>query len=225
MDYMAVLPAAILHSNSTTDLESVKYALAQRFPNTNVSIRNPAVVVGFGTEAGERHEITLGYFIETVGGSNVYGISNRAGGWMKTSPNAHGKWVDGINDKLDKKLKPLIRFMKLWNFMRTGGIRSFYLELRTGEYASEEPAIVYSIDFLRMLRRLRAKGLAMMQDPIGISGYVYPCSDTVKIEALSRIDTAIARAEKAGEAEDRGDMALAFEYWRLIFNDYFPKYG
>lgn len=225
VDYMAVIPAGNLADNSSTALENVKAALAKRFPNTSVHIRNPAVVVPFGSGPAERHEITPGYYIEKVDGYNVYGISNRTGGWMRTSPSAHGAWINDINDNLSKKLKPLIRFMKLWNFKRSGRIRSFYLELRTGEYASGENTIVYSIDMLATLRHLRNKGLAQMQDPMKITGYISPCTDTAKQDALSRIDTAIGRAEKAREAESDGRISQAFEYWKLVFDGYFPEYG
>ncbi|MDP9789293.1 nucleotidyltransferase domain-containing protein [Agrobacterium tumefaciens] len=225
VDYMAIIPPSNLADNSSTALENVKSALVRRFPNTNVHIRNPAVVVPFGTGPAERHEITPGYYLEKAGGYNVYGISNRAGSWMRTSPTAHGAWINDINDNLSKKLKPLIRFMKLWNFKRSGGIRSFYLELRTGEYARGENTIVYSIDMLASLRYLRNKGLAQMQDPMGIAGYIPACSDAVKQDALSKLDTAISRAEKARDAEKDGRISQAFDYWKLVFDGYFPNYG
>lgn len=76
-----------------------------------------------------------------------------------------------------------------------------------------------------MLRLLRDKALAAMHDPAGISGYVYPCTDAWKPEALSRINTAINRAEKAWEAESAGRTADAFYWWDLVFNGYFPSYG
>lgn len=225
VDYMASIPSANLANNSTTALEDVKSVLQKRFPNTAVSIRNPAVVVPFGTGPAERHEITPGYYIEQVEGSNVYGISDRADDWMRTSPTAHGAWINEINDRLSKRLKPLIRFMKLWNFKRKAGIRSFYLELRTGAYAAGETTIIHSIDILQALRQLRDKELAMMQDPVGISGYVHPCSGLWKEEALSRINTAISRAERARDAENAGKIADAFDCWSLLFDGYFPKYG
>lgn len=225
VDYMAVIPPGNLADNSGTALENVKSALVKRFPNTNVHIRNPAVVIPFGTGPAERHEVTPGYYLENADGYNVYGISNRAGSWMRTSPTAHGAWINDINDNLSRKLKPLIRFMKLWNFKRSGGIRSFYLELRTGEYARGESTIVYSIDILASLRHLRNKGLAQMQDTMGISGYIPACSDAVKQDALSKIDTAISRAEKARDAEKEGRISQAFDYWKLVFDGYFPNYG
>ena len=225
IDYMAVIPAANLNNNSTISLQRVSNDLSLRFPRTGVHIRNPAVIVPFGTSSGEKHEITPAFFIEDRSGLKIYGISDRRGGWMRTSPNAHGAWIDAINSRLLKKVKPLIRFMKLWNYQRGAGIRSFYLELRVGEYATNESSIIYGLDVLRFLKHLKAKGLAQMQDPMGVSGYVSPCTNPVKVSALSKIDTAINRAERAIVAENNNNMPLAFAEWSLFFNSYFPKYG
>jgi len=225
VDYMAVIPSANLADNSTTALQNVRNDLSARFPSTAVTVRNPAVVVPFGTGGGEKHEITPAYFIETKNGCPVYGISNRYAGWMKTSPHAHGAWINVINDRLSKRVKPLIRFLKLWNYQRSAGIRSFYLEMRVAEYAAGESSIVYSIDVLRALRRLQSMALASMQDPMGVSGLTFPCTDAVKPEALSKIDTAVSRAQRAVDAEKANNIPLAFAEWNQFFNSYFPKYG
>jgi hypothetical protein len=225
VDYMAVIPGNNLSNNSTAALQKVRNDLAARFTSTAVHIRNPAVVIPFGTTAGEKHEITPAFFIEQSNGSNVYGISDRSGGWMKTSPHAHGAYINVINDKLGKRVKPLIRFMKLWNYRRDVGIRSFYLELRVAQYAAGETVISYGADMLRTLKHLKSKQLASMQDPMGVAGYVFPCTDAVKPDALSKIDTAIGRAERAVAAESSGNIQAAFAEWSLLFNNYFPKYG
>ncbi len=60
--------------------------------------------------------------------------------------------------------------------------------------------------------------LSAMQDPTGLSGYIYPCfSDAMKEDALSKIDTALSRAEKACEAEDNENIKDAFYWWHLLF--------
>jgi hypothetical protein len=205
-------------------LENVKAALAKRFPNTNVHIRNPAVVVPFGSGHAERHEITPGYFIEKVDGYNVYGISNRAGGWMRTSPNAHGAWINDINDNLSKKLKPLIRFMKLWNFKRSGGIRSFYLELRTGEYAQWRK---HNHLFHRHARDTTALA---QQGPRGDAGPDENFRLHFTLHGCRKAGCPIEarhchRSSKAREAESDGRISQAFDYWKMVFDGYFPDYG
>lgn len=226
VDYFAVIPTSKLKTNSSSTLQEVRNSLASRFPNTGVTVRSPAVVVPFGSTASERHEITPADFVMQNGnGYNIYDIPDRYAGWMRSSPSAHNAWVNIQHTRLDNRVKPLIRLIKSWNYRRAIGIRSFYLELRTTKYCVGESTIIYSLDVLRVLRLLRDNALSSMQDPVGISGYVYPCTDAWKPEALSRINTAIGRAEKAWEAEGAGKTADAFFWWDLVFNGYFPSYG
>lgn len=225
VDYFAVFPTASLKQNSSSTLQQVRASLAARFPLTGVNVRSPAVVVPFGSPISERHEITpADYVSRHADGYNIYDIPDRYTGWMRSSPSAHNAWVNAANTRLASKLKPLIRMVKAWNYYRDVGIRSFYIELRTTEFARGESTIIYKIDFLSVLRHLRRKELAAMQDPMGISGYVHPCTEATKVTALSKIDTAIARAEKAREAESSGDIAGAFQWWNLVFADKFPAY-
>lgn len=225
VDYLAVLPSDRLKANSATSLQEIRAALDRRFPSTGVTVRSPAVVVPFGTSLSERHEVTPCDVVGTTsGGSKIYEIPDRAQGWMRASPGAHNAWVNVANDKLGKRLKPLIRLVKAWNYYLGSGIRSFYLELRVTERARSESHISYKYDVLFALRHLRSKGLAAMQDPMGVSGLVYPCSPASQAAALSKLDTAIRRAEKAHEAEQAGNIRDAFFWWDMVYGGAFPKF-
>jgi hypothetical protein len=104
-------------------------------------------------------------------------------------------------------------------------IQSFYLELRVAKYASVESSIIYSIDVKNILKLLWDNQLAAMQDPVGISGLIYPCSsDTKKTDALSKLGTALVRAQKAREAEEAGKVKDAFDWWDLLYDNKFPSY-
>jgi hypothetical protein len=155
----------------------------------------------------------------------VYDISDGAGGWMNASPDAHNAYVSYINEKHGGKVKPLIRFIKAWKYFRDVPISSFYLELRVTKYAEGEKSIVYDIDVKRVLGQLWDKQLADMQDPMGVSGYIPACkSDALREEALSKLDSAFVRAEKALEAKNEGKISDAFYWWRLLYNSEFPTY-
>ncbi len=224
VDYMAVLPRSKLSNNSNATLQKVRDALAYRFPRTAVSIRSPAVVVPFGNKISERHEITPADYMHQTNGSNVYEIPNRYGEWMTTSPHAHGEWINSINSR-NPGTKTLIRFIKLWNYQREAGIRSFYLEMRVAQYSAGESVIIYPIDIWRALDFLHGKALASMRDPTGLCGNFYPCSDAMKSQAMSRLETAVKRAEKAYKFDQAGDPYNAFEQYHLLFNGYFPNWG
>lgn len=224
IDYFAVIPTEKLKQNSGSSLRAIKESLQARFPYTGISVRSPAVIIPFGNSPSEKHEIVPADYVAVSNGHRVYDIPNRYDGWMRSSPAAHNRWVTDEHQRLNNKLKPLIRMIKAWNYYRNGGIRSFYLELRTTEYALDEKYIVYKIDVVRVLRHLYKKELAAMQDPKGISGYIYPCTSAVKPTALSKLETALKRAEKALECENKGNLYDAFYWWNLVFDNQFPSY-
>lgn len=227
VDYFASVPPNELKENSSNSLREFREVLEQRFPNTGVAVTCPAVRVPFGVGPNEGHEITpADYVYKSSSEHLVYEIADCKGGWMRSSPDAHNSYVQALNDKLGSKVKPLIRFLKAWKFYRQVPISSFYLELRTAKYAAGEVSIIYDIDVKRVLCELWNCQLASMQDPMGVSGYIEPCSsDATLKDALSKLDTARTRAEKAVEAErTNSDTKAAFEWWRLLYDNRFPTY-
>jgi hypothetical protein len=88
-----------------------------------------------------------------------------------------------------------------------------------------EDTIVYDIDLKNILKKLDDCDLAAIQDPKGVSGYVYASSsDSKKKEALSKLSTARIRAEKARNEENAANTRLAFEWWDKVFAGNFPSY-
>ncbi len=225
VDYLTCLPTKQLTSNSTYSLGKVRDALIVRFPNTGVRVNCPAVCCPLGTTAAETTEVLPADYMWEDNGYKVYDIADGAGGWMKTSPDAHNAYVRDIDDTLGGKVKPLIRFLKAWKCFRDVPISSFYLELRVAKYASGEKSIVYDIDVKNVLKMLFDCELASMQDPVGISGYIPACStDTKKEDALSKLKTAYTRAENARDAARKENISDAFDWWRLVYNYEFPTY-
>lgn len=154
IDYFAVIPAEKLKRNSGSTLRAIKDSLQLRFPYTEISVRSPAVIIPFGNSPSEKHEIVPADYVELSNGHRVYDIPDRHDGWMRSSPAAHNKWVTDEHQRLNNKLKPLICMIKAWNYYKSGGIRSFYLELRTTEYVLGEKYISYKFDVARVLRHL-----------------------------------------------------------------------
>jgi hypothetical protein len=225
VDYLASLPRDALTDNSTYSLKKVRDALDARFPNTGVRVSCPAIAVPFGATKSETTEVVPADYIEEEHGYKVYEIADCGGGWRRASPDAHNTYVASSNDRLKGKVKPLVRFIKAWKFFRDVPISSFYLELRVAKYANGENSIVYDIDVKRVLCQLRDCELADMQDPMGISGYIAACKTTAAYEdAMSKLDTAATRSEKAREAANAGCIDDAFDWWRLVYNYQFPTY-
>lgn len=225
VDYLACLPTAQLSSDSNYSLQKVRIALDARFPYTGVRVSCPAVVCPFGSSPAETTEIVPADYVRESNGYKVYDIADCAGGWMKASPDAHNDYVRTIDNRLDNKVKPLIRFIKAWKYYRDVPISSFYLELRVAKYASTEKTILYDIDIKNVLCQLRDCALASMQDPMDVSGYISACkTDAQKADALSKLDSAATRAEKARSCASGGDISGAFDWWRLLYADNFPTY-
>jgi hypothetical protein len=225
VDYLACLPSNTLTQDSNYSLQKVRNSLNARFPNTGVRVSCPAVVCPFGITAAETTEVVPAFYSKDSNGYKVYGIADCAGSWMGASPDAHNEYVRAADKKLNSKVKPLIRFIKAWKFFRQVPISSFYLELRVAKYANGESSIIYDMDVKRVLCQLRDAGLADMQDPMGVSGYISACkTQALKDDALSKLVTAATRAEKARDAAKKENVADAFEYWRLLYNYEFPTY-
>ena len=225
VDFFASIPTANLKENSATTLRIIKECLQGRFPNTSIFVSSPAVVLDFGNGDWDTAEVIPADYIRQKSEKNVYDIPDGVGGWMQSSPALHNSYVTAGNDRLSKKLKPLIRFIKAWKYYCNVPISSFYLELRTAKLMQDEKSIVYDIDVKNVLKALYSCGLAALQDPIGVSGYIYPCStDAKKADALSKLKTAYSRAVKARDAEADNRTKDAFYWWNLLFNDNFPNY-
>lgn len=65
-----------------------------------------------------------------------------------------------------------------------------------------------------------------MNDPNELVGRIYATSSqSKKDDALSKLDTAISRAQKARDAEHAGKVSDAFYWWNMLFDGAFPAYG
>lgn len=226
VDYLACLPTNKLSQSSTYSLTKVCDALNTRFPNTGVRVSCPAVTVPFGMKKSEAHEIVPADYVRDSNGYKIYDIADCAGGWMNACPDAHNSYVKSVDDKLNGKVKPLIRFIKAWKYYQNVPISSFYIELRVAKYASTESSIIYDIDVKQFLCWLRDNNLPKIQDPMGISGYISPCkSDNAFSDAISKLKTAATRAEKAREAASKENISDAFYWWQLLYDNKFPSYN
>jgi hypothetical protein len=227
VDFFASIPTKNLKQNSSTSLRDIKECLQDRFTTTRVYVDSPAVVLDFGSGTWDTAEVIPADFIEKTGrGKSVYDIPDGNGGWMRSSPTTHNSYVTLHNNRLNKKLKPLIRFVKAWKYYCDVPISSFYIELRVTKLMETEESIVYEIDLNSIFQKLLNTNLAAIQDPEGVSGLIYPCkSDAAKNTALSKLSSAASRVNKAREAEISGNIKEAFLWWDKVFSYRFPNYS
>ncbi len=225
VDYLACIPTNQLSQSSSASLTKVRNALDARFPNTSVRVSCPAVVLPFGRDASEHTEVVPADYTGESKGYSLYDIADCSDGWMKASPDAHNDYVRKVDQKLNGKVKPLIRFIKAWKYYQQVPISSFYLELRVAKYADSESAIIYDIDVNNIFSLLKSCNLAKLQDPMGMSGYISACkTDAAYSDAISKLNTAATRAQKARESVGKDNISEAFDWWRLLYNYQFPTY-
>lgn len=227
VDYFAEIPGYNVPYSSTSFIDKVFGVLDARFPRTGVRVDAPAIVLPFGAAREETTEVVPAELKRTTWqGHRVYQIANRGGAWMESSPDAQGAYVDEVNAKLSKKVKPLIRFVKGWKYYNDVPVESFYLELWVAQYASGENSIVYSIDVASILRNLAELRLGPIADPAGISGTISACTSTADaVAAQSKVADAARWAAMAREAETAGKVADAFYWWDKVFNGRFPAFS
>lgn len=228
-DYFAVCPDEDLRSNSKTLLIGVKKGLQHTFHKTSLKIKvnSPSVVIPFGKFASENLEITPCFYnglIQTpVGRKKSYGIPDGNGGWILSSPRAHKSYVTLHHERLQRKLKPLVTLIKAWKFFNQVPISSFYLELRITKLLEDKKKIDYAVDLFGTIKKLRDVGLADIQDPMGVSGFVGACkTDLKKKAALTKIKMACSRAEKAYLSRN-GDLNDCFYWLKMLYKGKFPS--
>jgi hypothetical protein len=227
-DYFAICPEEVLYENSATTLRYIKETLQDTFTRTLIEVRTPSVRISFGMHASEILEITPACYnklVVTPGGKRrSYFIPDYEGGWMVSCPSAHNAYVDKQNKRLGGKLKPLIRLIKAWKFYNNVPITSFYLELRVTKYAERRSVIIYDIDIRNILKLLCENDLPRLQDPMGFSGYVWPCKTEAKWRnAISKLTVGYSRAIYACENQ-AARRDLAFYWWQKFYNYEFPAY-
>ena len=84
-------------------------------------------------------------------------------------------------------------------------------------------SIIY--DIKTILANLLSNNLAKMNDPLGISGSISPCETQAKYDdAISKLNTAVVRAEKALNAIQNDNVKDAFDRYNLLYNGDFTNY-
>lgn len=212
-DYLAVLKGE--RPTATRALDKVKEALQDKYPNTTIQIRRPAVVCKFAN-GDETVEIVPAY--PAVGGG--YWIPDPTNyDWMKTFPKDHNSYVNEQNNKHSgASVKALARLLKTWKYKRSVPISSCYLEMRSAKYLGAEKYVDLIEDIYYILKNLKNNQLAAMNDPTGLgSRFTAYSSETNKQDALSKLDRALGRAEKAKDFAAEGKHTEAIEQLSLLF--------
>lgn len=214
--------------SSTTTLDRVKSALKNRFKNTDVWIDGPAVVVGFGQGVGAV-DVVPGVWVGTTQTSPqypVFDIPDGNGGWRRTAPQRHTKYLRDEDERAGYKLSRSIKLLKGWKYARAPKvpIYGFHLELLLASEATCVGVKAYQNCLLDAFRLIRDRGGKALIDPLGIAGWVSAtATDGQRAALIDHARHATEKATSAIDAELAGRIDDAFYYWKLVFNQDFPS--
>ncbi len=214
--------------SSATTLDRTKRALQARFQRTDIRVDGPAVVVGFGQGAGAV-DVVPGVWAGTTRTTPqypVYEIPDGQGGWWRTSPQRHAKYLRDEDERTGWKLSRTIKLLKAWKYARSPRVPvlGFHLELLIAAEGVCVGPKSYQNCLNDSFRLLRDRAGAALNDPLGISGRIEAAGTAAQRLALT--EASRYAAEKSGralEAEVAGRVGEAFDYWKLVFNGEFPS--
>lgn len=213
--------------NSNTRLNRVKKALESRFRATDVWIDGPAVVVGFGNGTGAV-DVVPSVWVGTTGTTPqypVFDIPDGSGGWRRSSPQRHTKYLRDEDERAGHKLSKTIRLMKGWKYARTPKVPlfGFHAEILLASESICVGAKSYQNCLLDAFRLVRDRSGKSLTDPTGVAGLIpATATDGQRVTLLDHAKYAVEKATSAIEAEIAGKINDAYYYWDLVFNREFP---
>lgn len=203
-------------SSSTTALEDLRASLSRGIPGAYVSIDRPAVRLCY-FEDGPDVEITPAYIRET----DDYDIPDPGGtGWIRSNPAVHLEYVDRAQQETDGRAKGLIRLVKTWKSCNNVPLSSFYLEMRTAQYALNNKPIIYDWDLRDFFKSLANSGLREMNDPTNYGRRIATGTSNLAESIIAKyaVEEAARLARLAREAAEDSDHYTAIYHLRTLFN-------
>ncbi len=153
-------------------------------------------------------------------GNGVFKLPAGDGTWIDTAPIIANDWYLEKHRALNYRLSPLVRLAKSWNRTHAKRLRSFHLETVAASIfksiGSNAPESLQKF-FTWAPDRLS------VSDPGGQSGDLssYLTSQTWKL-AVTSLNSAAERAQRALDAEREGDHDEAKRLWQIILGEDFP---
>lgn len=196
-------------------LEQLRGSLNRGFTGAYASVNRPAVRLRFFDD-GPDVEITPVFYRAT---DDYYIPDPDGSGWIKSNPAVHLAYVNEAQQKTDNRAKGLIRLVKTWKAWNQVPLSSFYLEMRTAQYAVANDPILLDWDLVGVFRALARSGLADMNDPTDY-GRRISSGTTGLAEAFAAkfaVDEAERLATLAKKAADEDDHGTAIDYLLQLF--------
>lgn len=210
-------------TRSSSALAALKSALlGSRWDIWDLRVSSPTVKVRFMT--APHFEVVPAWHFKTVRNDKVYWIPAPGDGWAESAPSAHLRFVNTQNDRLGKRVKPLARLLKQWKVHASAPVSSFYLEMRTAEYAKGESSLYHHLDLRILMGRLIQYELRDMNDPTGLVSRINAVSsEENRRKSLRLLREAKAHLDAAYEVDGKPGTVDKMRYWmhmKAVFGDF-----
>lgn len=224
-DYMVVLRRNEMYwgegtKNSNTVLAKVRLALQDRFHNTASGKDGQAIVVDFGDGPVD---VVVAFYDGPAPGSGhpTYAMADGDGDYMHTSPGAQAKHFREADQATGGRLRDTVRAVKAFRERTEGGVplKGIYVETVLANAGVGKTVGQPTTHLLRdAFHALHESGCAPVDDPTGVGDPIHASRTPAQRErAAASIAAASDRADRAVEAETRGDHKEARRLWGLVF--------
>jgi hypothetical protein len=214
------------YKRSDTVLESIRNDLAQRFRRTPVQRDGQAVVVSFGQGDYSVDVVPAMFWEMNKDNWPIYYIPDGNGGWMRTSPELHNKYIRDADQCSGGKLKRTSQLVKFWRECRSPRIpiTSFHIDILLASHKVCEGVKSYAQRLTETFGLLSMRDCRALQDPLGVANLVSAVKTEFQQEsACQAVAHAYDHATKALEAERSGNPREARRQWNIVFNNRFPN--
>lgn len=149
-----------------------------------------------------------------------YALPRGDGSWMTTDPEAQAAWFSQRRTTIGSNLTPMCKLVRRWNGVHSRRFASFHLEVMVASMFSSLGSN-YRTALLKFFEI--APRWIGVSDPAGHSGQLddYLTNDARRA-VVARFAEAHGRANRAIDAERRGDHTEAKRLWRIELGDEFP---
>lgn len=203
-------------SVSFAALETLRSSLSRGIKGAFVSIDRPAVRLRYFDD-GPDVEITPAYYKD----ADDYDIPDPDGtGWIRSNPAVHLEYVGRAQKETDGRAKGLIRLVKTWKSWNNVPLSSFYLEMRTAQYALGNKPIIYDWDLRDIFKSLASSGLREMNDPTNYGRRITTGASNLaaSITVKYAVEEAARLSRLAREAAEADDHSAAIRHLLTLFN-------
>jgi Second Messenger Oligonucleotide or Dinucleotide Synthetase domain len=251
IDLIAQFPRRRINADSRLCLDEVADAIQARFPNADVGIDSPAVVIRFSSDETVPLDIIPARHVPGAQqGLRIYEIPGASGRWKTIYPDHHKRYVTITDELLGYDVKKLIRILKAWNHLRRYRFSSVFIELFVAQYyrrgarippvferttdvrvyqivgehdtGPELTSVDFASDIWVILGRLVQRRLRGIRDPIERAGTIAAFrNDTDPAGTLEGVRDDLQAAESALRFENSGDMLSALSAWHIFFHELF----